>query len=226
MDSRAAILTLVLVAACSEGSHGNVPPGEPNPSSSLKDQLTQGSLTLELQPEFSRIDVMAQMGDLTVESRLVMLQGATSLRADRDGRLIVEDLTISLDDVVLHHDLLPPEGVRLMNIQASLGADRDARTTWSGENDVTAEATGELVVDCAIMNDQGQPAPLAPQALDGIPFAVQLERSYDGEIHVNVTGSMTGTFWSWADYLSLSDLDFQLASSTPPAPPPEDEIVQ
>jgi hypothetical protein len=138
----------------------------------------------------------------------------------------VEDLTISLDDVVLHHELLPPEGLRLMNIQASLGSDMDARTTWIGNNELSAETTGALVVDWAIMNDQGQPAPLAPQALDGIPFTVQLERAYDGEIHVNITGRMSGTFWTWADYISLSDLDFQLASSTPPAPPPEDEIVQ
>ena len=229
MDTRAAILSLLVAAlpACSSGGDGAPGPSD-NDSRSLKDQLKSGTQTMAFQPEITRIDVTAQMGDDSVRSRLLMLQGATSLKAESDGSVVVEDITIRVDDVVLHHELLPPEGIRLMDIEAHLVADMEARTTWNGSNSFEAETVGALVVEWAIMNDEGQPAPLAPQMLDGIPFRLQVDRDGYGDVDVTLMGTVPGKFWQWADYIELSDLDFALAGTTGSYDPdqPADDIVQ
>jgi hypothetical protein len=229
MDTRAAILTVLLaLPACSNAGDGVPDPGDPNDRLSLKEKLKSGTQTWELQPEITRIDVTAQMGDESIRSRLVMLQGATSLRADRDGSVVIEDISLGVDDVVLYHELLPPEGLRLMNIQAHLDGDMETRTTWTGDNELRAETVGTLVVTWAIMNHEGQPAPLAAQPLEGIPFSLLVDRDSNGDVDVTLTGAVPGSFWTWADYIELSDLDFSLAGTTGSYDPetPADDIVQ
>jgi hypothetical protein len=152
------------------------------------------------------------MGDDRVHTPLVMLRGAASLRVDEDGTLILSDLTVGVDDVILHHDLLPEEGLHLMNIVARLDAEQAARTTWVSDDEIHAETEADLVIDWAVMNAEGDPAPLAPQPVRGVPLAIQVLRDDRGETEVTLTGRMDGTFWSWADYLSLSDLEFSLTS--------------
>ena len=213
MDTRAAMVALLLALPACGGSGGWVPGrGDSNSSMTLKDRLSEGAQTLELEPQLSRIDVTARMGDERVRTHLVMLAGATTLRAEGDGTLVLSDLSVAVDDVILHHDLLPPEGLHLMNIEARLDADMPARTTWVNEDELHAETHGDLVIDWAVMNAQGEPAPLAPQPVRAVPFEIQVERDEKAEIETTLSGRMEGTFWSWADYIELSDLEFSLAS--------------
>jgi hypothetical protein len=213
MDTRAAMV-LVLLAAPACGPSGGWIPGrdDSNSSMTLRDRLREASQDLELKPELSRIDVTARMGDDNVRTQLVMLHGATSLSAEDDGTLVVDELIVAVDDVILHHDLLPENGLHLMNIEAHLDAGMAARTTWVSDDELHAETTGDLVVEWAVMNPEGNPAKLAPQPVRGIPFDIQVVRDERAEIETTLAGRMDGVFWSWADYVSLSDLAFSLTS--------------
>src|SRR5262245_26833008 len=135
MDSRAAVLILLLApSACSDGGDGLPVEG------SLKDRLFEGTETLELKPSVSRITVTAEMGDEDASrTTLAMQEGSTSVRADRDGGLVVEEISLRVDDIVVHHDLLPPEGIHLTNIQARLDGQMDARTEWMSDDELHAD---------------------------------------------------------------------------------------
>ena len=223
MDTRAAIaLAPLMLGACGSSSGWAPDLGDSNSSMTLRDRLSEGAQTLELDPALSRIQVTARMGDEQVRTQLVMLRGTTAMRAEDDGTVVISDLSVAVDDVILHHELLPDEGLHLMNIEARLDADMPARTTWVSDDELHGETRGDLVIDWAVLTADGNAARLAPQPVRAVPFAVQVLRDDRAEIEASLIGRMEGTFWSWADYLELSDLEFSLASGIAE----ESEIVQ
>jgi hypothetical protein len=146
--------------------------------------------------------------------------GDAMLRSTKTGLLLVEALEIQLTDVTIQPGVLHSESVQLTDIDLRLGTQIVIEAEWS-EDGLHAEGVGraDLLMDWAVLSDQGEVLPLATQKLRQVEFTVRADLDELGDIHVQVFGEVEGRIGGFANRIELSDFSMAVNAVTP-APQP------
>ena len=142
--------------------------------------------------------------------------GSAVLRATADGQLLVEDLDVTLDDIVVPAGELGPAPLHLTDVSLHLGTQIAVDAAWapSGES-VAGSGTGDLLLDWSLVLDDGSPYQLATQKLAERPFQVAVREDATGKLTAAVTMSADGELRQFADRVTLSDLSLAVVAIRP-----------
>jgi hypothetical protein len=142
--------------------------------------------------------------------------GAAVLRATDDGTLLVEDLDVTLDDVIVPAGALGTVPIHLTDVSLHLGTQIAVDATWSptGES-VAGSGTGDLLLDWSLVLDDGSPYQLATQKLAERPFQVAVREDATGRLTAAVTMSADGELRQFADSVTLRDLSLAVIAARP-----------
>ena len=134
--------------------------------------------------------------------------GQTVLRTTDDGWLLVEDLAIHLDDVVIPAGQLEPTPVVLTNVDLRLGTQLAVQPMWSPDGkSVWGTGKADLLLDWALVLDNGNVWPLATQKLGAQDFTVTVELADDGTVTAQVDALARGKVDQVNGLFSLEDLN-------------------
>jgi len=142
--------------------------------------------------------------------------GAAVLRATPDGTLLVEDLDVTLDDIVVPAGELGPAPIHLTDVSLHLGTQIAVDATWSptGQS-VAGSGTGDLLLDWSLVLDDGSPYQLATQKLAERPFQVAVREDDTGRLTAAITMSADGELRSFAGAVTLRDLTMAVVAARP-----------
>jgi len=143
--------------------------------------------------------------------------GDAVLRSTEDGLLLVEKLDIQLTDVTIGPGVVYDAPIRLTDIDLRLGTLLVLEPPWATDR---AEASGQadLLMDWAVLSDEGEHLPLATQRLRDTPFAVDVRLGEDGRVTAQVTTAVEGKLAGYAGKIQLSDFSMAVRASTPVEP--------
>jgi hypothetical protein len=142
--------------------------------------------------------------------------GRAVLRTTPDGWLLVEDLEISLDDVVIPAGQLGPDPVVLTDVELALGTQLAVTPYYSGDG-MAAFGSGDadLLLDWALVLDSGEHWPLATQRLGAAEFTVSVELSDDGTLVARIDTAVDGEFHEVRGLFALADLSVAVDAVSP-----------
>lgn len=221
---RASLLSLAVVVAagCAEGIDptGGAGGSSGSSSQSLADAL-RVPVTLDIAPTAAAntgsaafIDAEQRTTGLHKQLSLTVLGGHVDLRALSDGELYIDELEADVGDIRVSSTVLPPNGLHLTGISATLAQPVDFNASWSADgNSATATVNLDLSMDWAMVRADGSSYPLSPVSIPNVPVRIKVTRGEDGAISVRLSGSRDGVFFDWAKVLDLSNLavDFRTA---------------
>lgn len=146
--------------------------------------------------------------------------GDAMLRSTKTGLLLVEALEIDLTDVKIEPGVLHSEPVQLTDIDLRLGTQIVIEAEWSDDG-THAEGVGhaDLLMDWAVLSDEGEVLPLATQKLRDVEFAVRADLDEQGDIHVQVFSQVEGKIGGFANRIELSDFSMAVTAVTPTPTP-------
>ncbi len=141
--------------------------------------------------------------------------GDAMMRATPDGVVVVEKMTIDLSDVVVEPGVVYDAPIHLTDIQLRLGTQLGLDTTWS-DDQLSAEGTGhaDLLMDWAVLTDDGKVLPLATQKLRNVEFNVRSVLGDDGQVHAEVMSAVDGRLGGITNHIELSDFSMAVQAST------------
>lgn len=143
--------------------------------------------------------------------------GSAILRSTEDGLLLVEKMTVQLSDVEVEPGVVYDAPIHLTDIELRLGTMLVLEPPWAPGR---AEATGraDLLMDWALLDDEGQHLPLATQKLRAAEFAVDVRLTDDGRVTAAVTTAVEGHLAGFAGKVELTDFSMAVRASTPVEP--------
>jgi hypothetical protein len=153
-------------------------------------------------------------GAQVVTPDLAVRTGKISVRANREGALVVDQLSFDVADITIGGAAIPPDGVTLTHIRVALARPVVIdRTTWSDDGSFAeGEVSFDLLLDWALLGGGNQAFPLATQRINGVPARLSLGLGEDG-VTATLDASNGGVFWSWAGIIELSDLHLVLQAT-------------
>ena len=140
--------------------------------------------------------------------------GDAVVRVTADELLLLEKLDIVLSDVVLKPGVVHPEQpIRLTDVRMRLGTQLVIEPIWSDDY-MFAAGTGraDLLLDWAVLDDDGDVLPLATQKLRDVEFEVAARQTGTGEIVIDVLSVHPGTLWDFTA-VEVADLDMAVFAS-------------
>ena len=203
-------LLLVLFAAigCEDAGDAGPPPPPPGPTST-RERLAGGQeLALAAEGSVVEFDTFIDYpgGGLT-HATVAIRGGHLRLRAADGGALVVEAAALDVEDMLVKGGPLPPEGLRLTGVSASVSGEVTVAARWSEDGaEATAEATIDLLVDWALALGAADPIPLAQVRLHDLPLALRVGADAAGHLTAALDASGSGVFWQWASLVQVSDL--------------------
>lgn len=201
----AALTLLLLAAAC--GPTETASDGEPDLASELRlpRQVT-------LAPQDSRLGAhaVALRDDRENPVEFGVLAGDIEVQSD-GGRLGLTGLEISLADVSIPAEILPPRGLELTDLHVRLETGASAEAEWTAD-DQRVEVALEvgLGASWAMVRD-GAVHPLADLHVADVPVYLVIERD-GGGLRASLSADRRGRFWSWAETFELRDLRAELSA--------------
>jgi len=142
--------------------------------------------------------------------------GRAVLRTTDDGWLLVEDLDVQLNDVVIPPGELGPDAVVLTNVRLSLGTQIAVQPIWSGDGEATwGTGDADLLLDWALVLDDGTPYQLATQKLGAAHFTVSVTRDANGALSATVDTNVSGTVDQLTGLVTLRDLTVAVDAVSP-----------
>lgn len=211
----AVVVASVVLTGCAFEDEGPEPVGQ----ESLYQRLGTRE-TLSLEPT-SLVGVMAydKAGNVLPCVQPNVVNGKAVLRATEDGLVLVEALDIELTDVKIAEGVLHSEEVNLTDLRLRLGTQLVIEQPTWGEAQLSAFGGGQadLLLDWAVLTDDGDIYPLATQKLRSADFAVNVVLNYDGTIAANVATAVDGELGNFANRISLAD--FSMAVNAKSAAP-------
>jgi len=140
--------------------------------------------------------------------------GELILRTTADGLLLVEGLTIELGDV----DTTKPVGddihrLQLTDLRLRLGTLAAIEPEWSAVQ-VAGTGTGDLLLDWALRDDDGDVHPLATQRVRAAELGVIVAVDAEGRIGAALDSVTSGRLWDFGD-IAVGDLSLSLTASEP-----------
>src|SRR5690606_27244612 len=94
-----------------------------------------------------------------------------------------------------------------------LGTQLVVEPDWSDDYTIaTGTGRADLLLDWAMLADDGEVLPLATQKLRDVEFEVAARQTASGEIQLDVRSAVPGTLWDFYAF-ELADLDLAIFSS-------------
>jgi hypothetical protein len=209
----AAVVAAVALTACAfdEGTD----PGEV--TESLEHRLGTRE-TLTLQPD-SLIGVTAVDQDGTELPCLEpdVAGGDVVLRSTEDGLLLVEKLDVQLTDVTVEPGVIYDAPIHLTDIELRLGTMLVLQPPWAADR-AEASGTADLIMDWALLDDDGDHLPMATQRLRDAQFAVDVRLDDSGRITAEVRTGVEGHLAGYAGKVELTDFSMAVNAATPVEP--------
>lgn len=153
-----------------------------------------------------------ESSNVRAELWMNILGGHIEVRATTNELLVVEALTLDLDDVNIDAAVVPPRGVALTGLSVSLSGPVVVQAEIE-EEQVGGDVYLDLVAEWAIDLGDGRVHPLNPVRIQQIPSSIVVERNLLGQLRVGVQMDYQGPFWSWLERFQLSDLQMSLIGS-------------
>jgi hypothetical protein len=203
-------LTSVLLAATAACTTSV--PGGPPPATTVRDLLAAEGASLAITSD-SAGSIVARFWEDGWEDQPVDLGisgGVLVVSLDHVGRLIVEDLDVSLAPLELSDDVFD-EPARLVDLRAELAmATPIAPITWTDAD--TGSATMEITLRLWwSLERDGEVTPLGSIVLRDLPVDVSIAGSV-AAVAAAVSLHTEGTLWSFASLIELADLSLALAA--------------
>ena len=206
----AAALALLAASGCTFET-GAAPGGD----ETLYERLgTRAYLSLQ-QPSLVGVAAYDRDGEPLPCVQPTVRGGQTVLRATGDGLLLLEGLDIDLGDITIEPGvILEQEPVRLTDIRLRLGTQVTIDARWdAGGARATGAGRGDLLMDWAILTEDGEALPLATQKIRDAELLVDAELLDDGEVIAEVSSTVDGTFWDFSA-VELADLSMQVNATS------------
>ena len=202
-------LALPLLVACASPA----PEAPPGPTT-VRARLAQPTRLL--------VDAAASTGLITASRNtssgwqdgsmaLAIDDGELDAMVDATGQLQISQLALNLAPIDIPEDVFG-KPAQLQDVRVTLAAPPRATTAWTDADDATANATVGLDLDWSIAVD-GSSSPLGEQTLSPITAIVSLTGTGDA-VDATIVLAGTGQLWSWADLISLSQLQLAVVAST------------
>jgi hypothetical protein len=188
----------------------------PGASGTLRERLaTSRGMTMPAEGTVQLTASRKYDGVATSTPELGVDEGRLALRAEHEGALVFDQLDFQVADVTIGADTVPPAGLTLTDIRVHLERPAYApRTEWSDDGSFAqGKAEFDLLLDWSILGAGGQTFPLATQRIAAVPAKVSVGASVAGEVTVSFDATVTGTFWSWAGIIEMSDLHLVLQAT-------------
>lgn len=148
-----------------------------------------------------------------------VLGGEAVLRATEEGVVLIEALDIDLSDILIEQGIVfdNSDDIQLTDIKLKLGTQLSVIPEWTNR-DTRAVGTGkaDLLMDWALVADNGDHLPLATQRIRDVEFFVEARLRTDHSVTVEVTTAVEGTIWSFSA-IELADFSMALNASTDPS---------
>lgn len=142
-----------------------------------------------------------------------VMGGRAVLRSTADGLLLVEALEVSLSDITIEQDVLGAKRpLHLTDVELRLGTQLVLDPEWLDDYAVGA-GTADLLMDWAVLTDDGNVHPLATQLIRDVEFEVEVRLEHDGSISAQVHTTVAGPIWDF-NVLEVSDLSVDVLANT------------
>jgi hypothetical protein len=203
------LLALALaLAACQDGSGD-----DPGANGELATRLTGAPVTLAIvPPSYARISAHDQAGGPVAMDPLTIEGGSIVVHVDENRALVVDDYVVNLADIVADDGELAANPRTLTDVHVSLGHAIVIDSPWS-QDGTGARATvyGEVLLDWSLVDDAGQPAPLATGTWTNVEMTVYLHLEADGTVTARLASTLEGSVLSsWG--IELSDFLLNLTA--------------
>lgn len=204
--TKLALLPLTLLAACSF---------EPDAGDSLAEQLRRRAF-LEISTDSAVAVSATARGGQSLDVDPGVLGGEAVLRTTDDGWLLVEDLSIPLDDVTVPAGLLADRPVTFTDLALRLGTQLAVPLGAPLGDDATALAgfgDADLLLDWSMLSWDGDVLPLAMRRIADAPFTVALTLDPDQRLHASINARVDGVVDELGELVVLHDLSVDVRSS-------------
>jgi len=133
--------------------------------------------------------------------------GTAVLRTTESGLLIVEDLTINLNEIHITPGLFGNQDILIKNISLHLGTQLVILPHYGIDGEfATGQGNADLLLDWSFRSNSGNTYPLATQRVRDVEFTVEVKLADDGSIQANVDATIPGLLGSFANRVAISDL--------------------
>jgi hypothetical protein len=152
--------------------------------------------------------------DLEESDTLPILDGKLTVHVRPDGRLVVDALSLSLGDIQLSEQSVPPHGITLRDVKVGLQNEAPPECLWaSDESSAAARGSVRLLLDWSLVGADGEIIPLAQQRIDGVPMELEIVRDAQGKLVAVLSAAREGVFLRWTGYMELADLRLELEAT-------------
>lgn len=132
--------------------------------------------------------------------------GEAVLRATPEGVLVVEKMSVRLSDLVVESGVVYSEPIHLTDIELRLGTQLAVEPSWTeDDNAASGDGTADLLMDWAVLDDDGDRLPLATQLLRRTDFRVHAYLGDDRQVHLELLSSIDGRVAGFGNRVELSD---------------------
>jgi hypothetical protein len=207
-----------LVGGCVIESNGGTPAANPDPVTpgviaEPDNATTRGHLaharTLVVQPGGqARLTATRLWGEDYVVDAVVPFQGGKiSVQAQPDGRITIVSAELSVGDIHMSNESVPPNGLDLTQIFLRLPY-VTADATWTADGSAAlAKTQAELVLDWSLESKPGEIHPMATQHIREVPITLDVVADNDGRLVASLSATRPGIFFTWTGLFALSDLE-------------------
>jgi hypothetical protein len=146
-------------------------------------------------------------GSLDPNGSLVNLHvhdASLQMRSSTNDEVLVQALTLALDDSDMSATAAMPDGVKLRNQTLTLTSEVDATATQKEPDALTAHGHSSLVYHASLLLADGTLYALGPVTSNAADFDVRATR-YEMSVHVTIDAGPQGQCWTIPGIIDVSD---------------------
>lgn len=169
--------------------------------------LDQPALVTAKGAESSSEVTLYRQGSIDPNGSLVNVHvhdASVKLRSSTDDKVIVQALSLALDDSDMTATAAMPDGVKLRNQTLTITSEVDATATQKEPDALTAHGHASLVYRASLLLADGSLYALGPVTSNAADFDVRATR-YELGVHVTIDAGPQGQCWTIPGIIDVSD---------------------
>ncbi|HEX4456375.1 MAG TPA: hypothetical protein VIA18_00315 [Polyangia bacterium] len=169
--------------------------------------LDQPAVVTAKGAEASSEVTLYRQGSIDPNGSLVNLHvhdASLQMRSSTDDKVLVQALTLALDDSDMSATAAMPDGVKLRNQTLTLTSEVDATATQKEPDALTAHGHSSLVYHASLLLPDGTLYALGPVTSNAADFDVRATR-YELGVHVTIDAGPQGQCWTIPGVIDVSD---------------------
>ena len=165
--------------------------------------IASDASTVRIGGEVGRERARFDRDDLTV------IDGEVRVRSSARHTLVLEELRLSVSDIEISSEVIPPSGVTLTDVSVELVEPVEGSLTWY-EDEGYAEITVDVNVQWALVNSEGRALSLAPQTVEDLTFGITVRKDSRGRVVAELSAHAQGDVIDWPTVTKIDELDVEL----------------